>query len=474
MNTNAKPEFNSEAEPSASEQFFWTDDDSARMQRARNQFDFYGLINDNPALSIRHLYGKSLETRLLVARLAMFPPDQFPTMGDEHGELITRKTLENMEVYPPIECVLEHFPTFVQIIDGLYKEILSIEDESARSQAGIHLASSIFALGILFHPSVDGNGIAFKLTALSYIQELVPDLSDRYFPLKYESVMPEGFDIYTKLPDTFRSIIPDAIEWKDNRDLQASQIAFEIRQLRKSFLKDSPSPSRQIDRFRLDLAIFKKIQEIAAIFPDESIIEKLREKCSEVWNLRSIENLSPDEVGISLDVPRNLHRESLKVISELLKSRGYEQAQVSRDILTSLPLREQTGYAIGRIFRDEESVNSLREYILAGAPQSDTKPGNNNCLLALVRAISDIEKSIGTILSNGEISSKEAIINQRVVLMSLKEEWDGLLERIIDAEDDQSYVHFLNGRDRLASKLNEEGKLRAEIAFARDFLSGSK
>lgn len=93
----------------------------------------------------------------------------------------------------PRETEIKDYPN-PKLVDELYRPALerftdgveaNLPNEAQQSEKGFRLAVVNYVLGILMHPSLDGNGQTFRLLALSYIHEHCPEFSDKYLPIKY-------------------------------------------------------------------------------------------------------------------------------------------------------------------------------------------------------------------------------------------------------------------------------------------------
>ncbi len=80
----------------------------------------------------------------------------------------------------PSEFVPYIFETFLDRIDKVYEVICGL-DRDQRYDAVMRFAATVYSLGMLLHPYIDGNGQTFRVLAYSYIKELLDDIevSDR-------------------------------------------------------------------------------------------------------------------------------------------------------------------------------------------------------------------------------------------------------------------------------------------------------
>lgn len=169
--------------------FVETDTPKARDIRAKGQRR-YEERSANPEF----LRDKSVVERMLDAREMIF--GKLKNVRGEKaisprsarvaaGELIFVDEVKTQERY---------YPAYIRLIDHLYDQVLQIQDPAQRGEAVIRLASVAYSLGIIVHPFIDGNGQTFRMVALSYLREFIPEMRNRTFPIRPETGMSASID----------------------------------------------------------------------------------------------------------------------------------------------------------------------------------------------------------------------------------------------------------------------------------------
>ena len=105
---------------------------------------------------------------------------------EAEGRIVNNNRQEIDDEYMPYVSTAEKIAVpFENKVNEWYEKINAIEDQDQKRQAAFRMASALFVGGVMIHPRVDGNGQTFKILVESYIHDLVPDLQDQYFPVKY-------------------------------------------------------------------------------------------------------------------------------------------------------------------------------------------------------------------------------------------------------------------------------------------------
>lgn len=135
--------------------------------------------------SLERLYSMSLIERVTYIREKIFG------QSDVRGDLPTRirnttvrTESEGEEVFYPdqVRIAERYFPDLVKFADNLYDEML--KQPSLDEDQVLRFCASIYDMGILVHPYIDGNGQTFRIVAESYLQEFMTAAEDKYFPFK--------------------------------------------------------------------------------------------------------------------------------------------------------------------------------------------------------------------------------------------------------------------------------------------------
>ncbi len=165
-----------------------TDDPEVRTKRIANQRELEEHMVDT--------YGLPFLQRIKKIREGIFKDipnvrgediNALRNIDMEFDSNIPSSHIENVFCNP--DFMRERYlPEFSQMVDTVYSQIQNLEP-SQRADAAIRLVSFLYTTNVVLHPYRDGNGQGGKLTALSYLHELVPEqFGDRYFPYKPKTI----------------------------------------------------------------------------------------------------------------------------------------------------------------------------------------------------------------------------------------------------------------------------------------------
>lgn len=162
-----------------------TDSDTdSLLQRYVRGVDQYKFEKEN----LPTLTGASWGTRWTTIRNVLFKQH-----NQEHLVSLTIPRETEIKEYPNPQLVNDLYrPALARFTDGIEA---NLANDPQRSEKGFRLAAVNYVLGILMHPSLDGNGQTFRLLALSYIHEHCQEFADNYLPVKYTTSPRE-----TKIP----------------------------------------------------------------------------------------------------------------------------------------------------------------------------------------------------------------------------------------------------------------------------------
>jgi hypothetical protein len=176
--------------------FIDPDTDLSRLRRAFNQFDGENLFLKKSA-------SYSLQERLLKIREFVFK-DFTNVWGQDKKKIIAEGYTHG---WPDKNLIYNHYwPDFQKKIDTLNNEIATLPP-SKKEVVALRLSVLVYFLGIILHPSVDGNGQSFRILALSYIREHSKQYANSFFPIKYVQDYGMSIGIYPVTEHLLQNII---------------------------------------------------------------------------------------------------------------------------------------------------------------------------------------------------------------------------------------------------------------------------
>lgn len=193
-------------------------------------------IRKERALAEENLYPHLAEVftdKSLVERITGVREYIFGRYGDVKGDSVTR--VRDRDVYskgfifiPPEEVGARFFPALVKRIDALYDYVLDQNQDEQGNQFDrlVRFSSIVYSLGVTLHPYVDANGQTFRITALSYLSEIL----DENFRL------PKGSKIKRSVPENLIDNLPKNVPVGDDtvgriRDTVYGRLAASLKEI---------------------------------------------------------------------------------------------------------------------------------------------------------------------------------------------------------------------------------------------------
>ena len=178
--------FSDKTVPPPSENRRSVSSDSDYLLRAVNQFQVEQDI-------LPQLNGSSFRNRYIAIRQGIFT--NFPNVLGENvsqsakaGKLISEYRVEDSMSFTPYYAASEAaMANFEPHIDRWYQQLAQLPPGKEKTAAVYRFLSVIVLGGIQIHPGSEGNGQTFRLLALSYLHDLIPDTNNCFFPIKYQA-----------------------------------------------------------------------------------------------------------------------------------------------------------------------------------------------------------------------------------------------------------------------------------------------
>lgn len=163
-----------------------TDLPKNRLKRAINHYQFEQTV-------LPVTFGLTFKERFLLIRASLFKG--FSNIsGEDYKKLLSegkvlsdsRAQIED-EFMPSNEAAEVAIEGYMATIDSWYQDIQALPEGRDKKEAAFRMLAALFVIGVLIHPTRDGNGQTFKGVTLSYLHDLLPEMRDYFIPIKYTS-----------------------------------------------------------------------------------------------------------------------------------------------------------------------------------------------------------------------------------------------------------------------------------------------
>lgn len=398
-----------------------TDAEIVRLQRCENQFKMYALVNVNETrakVTIQSLEPLSAPERFLAIRDAIFPEEQFPFIdeeGQKPAQLVSRQ-LENKDSwYPKMEAVGRLLPKLFRLVDTCEDEIKKMTSRD-QEKAIIRMVGVFHTLGIFLHPTANGNGQTFKLEMLSYLHQYIPNLRDKFIPLKLPDTISEKNANVLGIPiDDLTDFEVPGIKPKNEKDAQLIELFNEISKV--TDIVDAQTSAKDRDNYTYGRE--KAVYDLAKRYSEQLKMPELLEnfkpidwyKPLRVAGKEILPKIIRSKVGKE-KVPDRTEKTLKSNIRSQLEKRGYDQYALNTTLQGDTPKIVRTTAVLETLF---DNVDSLETFILQNKKPEETLGDDKRSFAILQKTIQICEEKgeeYIKFLENTQISSKEAIMEQ--------------------------------------------------------------
>ena len=389
-----------------------TNQEPTRVQRALNQFDFYGIEGSPQThkVTFKDIIGLPLRERLGKVRQALYPRttpagqinfDKVDT-GVDFQQVVSRKRWILGKFYPDIALVEENLlPNLCALVDSLEKVIGGL-DETMQKLIALRLASFLYIFGIYLHPSADGNGQTFQCAALSYLHQFNPDLRQRYFPIKYSN-------LYLPMPHYFP---------------RPSDTIAEINLPTLNLNKDHPhflTHERLLDALRRESEILRidfNRENGTLAKHDLRSIQLLLKIVNELVDIKDLPIAHINQ--ISCVNPFNLDDDFRKAVSAYFLKDGFNKTIVENTINRKKTKAGVAAYYLSLLLQPNTAGRDLLvSYVLGTDAKEiiDQNPDLQRVWGVVQKELRHLEEGMQIILDDDFISSEKALVTQRTTAL---------------------------------------------------------
>ncbi len=346
-----------------------------RQKRAKNQFEF-------EQTKLPETFGQKFKDRFLMIRDGLFAGFSDVDGEDVHrlakqGKVMSDKRGQTPDEYMPTDAAAEEvLPKYMGMVDSWYQEINRMPYSEDREQAVKRMLSTMFVCGIMIHPVRDGNGQSFKMTALSYLHDLLPQYRDKFFPIKYDvkthmyehevGIKFMGGGVMASSEDLSAGRVPEIVP-KDEIDAKLVDLLKRTYDIRWKNEYDDSEPY-DTRKKRLDKQVENEITKVTS----EVNLPQLAERDVSRWETTG-RFWSRKKVPI---YPPPLDTFQKKLYDHLIKE-GYDEERVTSTVYGSVQKIGRASYAIRQLIGSEDGSEVLTNYVLRGKDEihdGDTIP----------------------------------------------------------------------------------------------------
>jgi hypothetical protein len=317
-------------------------------------------------------------------------------MGDMRAQIMD-------EYMPSNDAVEEVLPEFEKFVDDMYQRIAQLPEGEEKKQAALRLNSVMFVDGVLIHPVRDGNGQTFKMLTLSYLHDLIPDMKDKYLPIKYSretnskdndiSFMFMGGGFLAQKDDLVAGSVPDIepLDDKDSKLIQYIKKVYEAKWLNRM------QPDEDYDDWNNRLE--DQLMGIVSEASQDLGLPELAERVVARWETRGRFWLKK-RIPIYKPVLKSFQTASLKY----LMGKGYTPERVRATVYGPPGEKiDRASYAIRQLIGSKDGRQVTSDYVIDGRTEvvgEDNIP--NQLYRKAVKAYVGVGDNINRILESKE------------------------------------------------------------------------